>query len=59
MYSDWKLIKVGVPNGSLLSALLFNIHINVLNFQVTNTSLRLYADDTAEDAWDASPPFLE
>jgi len=39
-----------------LGPLLFNIYINDLNFQVTNTSLMLYADDTTEYASDVSPP---
>ena len=59
IYSDWKPIKTGVPQGSLSGPLLFNIYINNLNLQVTNTSLRLYADDTTEYASDASPPVLE
>ena len=59
IYSDWKPIKVGVPQGSLLGPLLFNIYINDLNLQVTNTSLRLYADDTTEYTSDVSPPVLE
>ena len=59
IYSDWKPLKVGVPQGSLLGPLLFNIYINDLNLQVTNSSLRLYADDITEYASDASPPVLE
>ena len=42
-----------------MGPLLFNIYINDLNLQVTNSSLRLYADDTTEHASDASPPILE
>lgn len=59
VYSDWKTIKVGVRQGSLLGPLLFIIYINNLNLQVTNTYLWLYVDDTTEYASDVSPPFLE
>ena len=52
-------MKAGVPQGSLLGPLLFIIYISDLNLQVTNTSLRLYADDTTEYASDASPLGLE
>ena len=48
IYFDWKPVKVGAPQGSLLGPLYFNICINNLNLQVTNTSLQLYADDTTE-----------
>ena len=49
-------LKTGVPQGSLLGPLLFNMYVNDLNnYFITNTSLRLYADDTTQYASDVSP----
>ena len=58
-YSQWRTIRSGVPQGSLLGPLLFNMYLNDLNYFVANTSLRLYADDTTEYASDASPIVLQ
>ena len=58
-YSQWRPIRSGVPQGSLLGPLLFNMYVNDLNYFVANTSLRLYADDTTEYASDASPIVLQ
>ena len=57
--SNYSIVKVGVPQGSLLGPLLFNIFINDVNYCIPNISLRLYADDTTTYAADVSPTVLE
>ncbi|PFX22149.1 RNA-directed DNA polymerase from mobile element jockey [Stylophora pistillata] len=59
VYSSWRTVKTGVPQGSLLGPLLFNLYVNDLNYFITNTSLRLYADDTTHYASDVSPTVLQ
>ena len=52
--SSYSELRAGLPQGSLLGPLLFNIFINELNYAVPDVSLKLYADDTTLYASDVS-----
>ena len=57
--SSYSELRAGLPQGSLLGPLLFNIFINDLNYAVPGVSLRLYTDDTTLYASDVSPIALQ
>ena len=57
--SDWLPIPCGVPQGSLLGPLLFNIFVNDVNCSAGFSSLRLYADDTTQYVSHECPALLE
>ena len=57
-YSAWKDIQYGVPQGSILGPLLFNIFINDIFYFIKKTKIANYADDNTTYTSEKNVAFL-
>ena len=58
MFSNWELVRRGVPQGSVLGPMFFNVHINDLFYHIELANLNAYADDEQLYSSDKDPEAL-
>jgi retron-type reverse transcriptase len=58
-YPSWENISAGIPQGSILGPLLFNIFMNDLAYVIKHSKLSAYADDTQISYADKDPAKVE
>ena len=57
-FSNWELVRSGIPQGSVLGTTFFNVHINDLFYHIELANLNAYAEDEQLCSSDKDPEAL-